>query len=70
MYRSQLKRERDKLQQRQKTVGDLAMKLATKRRELSRANTPSRLKSLRSSVEQLEKDLAKAQTAVANQQGR
>lgn len=68
MYRNQLKRERDKLQQCQKTVGNLATKLATKRREFSRANTPSRLKSLRNSVEQLEKDLAQAQTAVANQQ--
>lgn len=68
MYHNQLKRERNKLQQCQKAVGDLATKLATKRRELSRANTPSRLKSLRTSVEQLEKDLAKAQTAVANQQ--
>ncbi|MGH2776455.1 MAG: toll/interleukin-1 receptor domain-containing protein [Actinomycetota bacterium] len=67
MYHNQLKRERDKLQQCQKTVGDLATKLATKRRELLRANTPSRLRSLRTSVERLEKDLGKAQTGAANQ---
>lgn len=68
MYRSQLQQERGKLQQRQKTVGDLTTKLATRRRELTRATAPSRAKSLATTVEGLEKDLGKAHLAVADQQ--
>lgn len=68
MYRSQRDRERDMLQKRQKVVADLANKITSKRRELARTSSASRQRSLTSDIERLERDWAKAQQAVADQQ--